>query len=76
MSSGGVRVTWGCAGDLVRDVLSIVFAQNTIDLLNQFHQTIRILFELDFFAKALQTFIIATRQGSPRDFSSHRGRNT
>jgi hypothetical protein len=69
-------VTWGCAGDPVCDVPWIVFTQNAIDLLNHFHQTIPILFELDLLAKAFQTFIIATRHGSPRDFSSRRGRNT
>ena len=73
--SGGVGTTGRYARDLIRRLPGIIFTQNAIDLLDQFHQTIRILFERGFLAKTFQTFIIASRQGSPRDFVGHRGRN-
>jgi hypothetical protein len=53
----------------------VIFTQNVVDLVDQFHKAVRVFFLRGLFAKALPTFIIASCQGSPRCLAPGRQRH-
>lgn len=54
-----VLAFWGQYRDILCRVPTVLFTQNIVDLVNQFHQAVWVFFSRSFFAKALPTFIIA-----------------